>query len=92
MSSVNDIKQQGVGYTELNRIKSFAGSELNRFLFWQIACHYCLHTHFHVLALSALRYNLLSIPRLPRDIQTAPTISTFKNLLKTHLFSLSYNC
>ena len=29
---------------------------------------------------------------LPRDIRTAPTISTFKNLLKTHLFSLSYNC
>ena len=29
---------------------------------------------------------------LPRDIRTASTISTFKNLLKTHLFSLSYNC
>jgi len=29
---------------------------------------------------------------LPRDIRTAQTISTFKNLLKTHLFSSSYNC
>jgi len=29
---------------------------------------------------------------LPLDIQTAPTPSTFKNLLKTHRFSLSYNC
>ena len=28
---------------------------------------------------------------LPLDIRTAPTPSTFKNLLKTHLFSLSYN-
>ena len=28
---------------------------------------------------------------LPQDIRTAPTPSTFKNLLKTHLFSLSYN-
>ena len=26
---------------------------------------------------------------LPLDIRTAPTSSTFKNLLKTHLFSLS---
>jgi len=27
---------------------------------------------------------------LPLDIRSAPTLSTFKNLLKTHIFSCSY--
>jgi len=27
---------------------------------------------------------------LPLDIRSAPTLSTFKNMLKTHLFSRSY--
>ena len=28
---------------------------------------------------------------LPLDIRSAPTLSTFKNMLKTHLFSRSYS-